>query len=226
MPPTRFIPPAPLSIRPSGFVRPSGSTPDRNTIMQLQAALMALGHIEAGQITGTMPIATRAQLLAFQRNYNAENRCRRREAGAPCQPGRVYGNPYQPARIAEDGDWGPNTQAALTNYVPFAQSAMRDAANRQAAASQPAPSANDVMGWGSAPGPDTSITPIKNPRTSTPASTPPPQSSTPAVRTSPTPAPQQQPASTFPTGPVIAGVVGLAVIAAAVAYKRSQRKGR
>lgn len=224
MPPTRFVPPAPFAVRPTGFVRPSGAVPDRQTILQLQAALLALNHIEAGQITGTMPIATRAQLLAFQRNYNAENRCRRHEAGAPCRSGRVYGAPYSPARIAEDGAWGNETQAALTNYIPFAQSAARDAAARQGAASQPAPSTNDVMGWGSAPGPDTSIVPIKNPRT-TPATTPAPQSSTPAVRPSPAPAPQQQPASTFPTGPVIAGVVGLAVIAAAVAYKRS-RKGR
>ena len=222
MPPTRFIPPAPLSIRPSGFVRPSGSTPDRNTIMRLQSALYALGHIPADGITSAMPIATRAQLLAFQQNYNAENRCRRREAGAPCQPGRVYGNPYQPARIAEDGDWGPNTQAALTNYLPFAESAIRQQASQQA----PRPSTTpDVMGWGGAPGPDESIGPLKNPRTTTPS--PSPQSSTPAVRPepAPSPAPPPPPASTFPTGPVIAGVVGLAVIAAAVAYKRS-RKGR
>lgn len=226
--PPRFIPPAAFAVRPSGFVRPSGAVPDRQTILQLQSALLALGHIDAGQITGTMPIATRAQLLSFQRNYNAENRCRRHEAGAPCAPGRIYGAPYQPARIGEDGLWGNDTQAALTNYIPFAQSAMRDAAARQGAASQPAPSATDVMGWGGAPGPDVSIVPIKNPRP-TPATTPTPQSSTPAVRPSPAPAPapssQQQPASTFPTGPVIAGVVGLAVIAAAVAYKRS-RKGR
>lgn len=222
MQPPRFIPPAPLSSRPSGFVRPSGSTPDRNTIMRLQTALYTLGHIPASGITSAMPIATPAQLLAFQQNYNAENRCRRREAGAPCQPGRVYGAPYSPARIAEDGAWGPNTQAALTNYLPFAESAIRQQAAQQA---QRPPSATDVMGWGGAPGPDTSIVPIKNPRTTAPA--PAPQSSTPAVRPAPAPAPAPPPppASTFPTGPVVAGVVGLAVIAAAVAYKRS-RKGR
>lgn len=222
MPPTRFIPPAALSIRPSGFVRPSGSTPDRNTIMRLQSALYALGHIPADGITSTMPIATRAQLLAFQQNYNAENRCRRREAGAPCQPGRVYGNPYQPARIAEDGDWGPNTQAALTNYLPFAESAIRQQASQQA----PRPSTTpDVMGWGGAPGPDTSIVPIKNPRTTTPATTPAQQSSTPAVRPAPAPAPAPPPASKFPTAPAIAGLIGVVVIVGAVAYKRS-RKGR
>ena len=214
-------------VRASGFVRPSGAVPDRNTIMQLQLALMALGHTEAGQVTGTMPIATRAQLLSFQRNYNAENRCRRREAGAPCQPGRVYGAPYQPARIAEDGEWGPNTQAALTNYVPFAQSAMRDAVRRQTATAAP-PSPNDVMGWGGAPGPDTSLTPLKTPRQTT-AVTPAP-SSTPAATTrpAPTPAPPQElaPSEPFPTGPLLAVVAGAAVLAGAVWYRRGSRKSK
>jgi hypothetical protein len=232
----RYIPPSPIAVRPTGFVRPSGAVPDRNTIMQLQLALMTLGHTEAGQVTGTMPIATRAQLLSFQRNYNAENRCRRREAGAPCQPGRVYGAAHQPARIAEDGEWGPNTQAALTNYVPFAQSAMRDAVRRQATTAAP-PSPNDVMGWGGAPGPDTSLTPLKAPKsttavTPTPATTTRPAPTTrPATTTrpAPTPAPsqRQQPSEPFPTGPLLAVVAGAAVLAGAVWYRSgsSKRKG-
>ena len=213
-------------VAPSGLVRPSGDL-NQQQIVQFQTALYTLGHIPAGAITSAMPIATQAQLLSFQRNYNAENRCRRHEAGATCQSGRVYGAPYSPARIAEDGRWSNETQAALTNYLPFAASAIR----QQAASQTPAaPSSTDVMGWGSGPGPDpVGITPVKTPTSLAPRPTTTPSTTTQHAPAAPAPAPPagtQQTASKFPTGPVVAVGVGIAVIGLAVAYKRSQRKGR
>ena len=212
--PTRFVPPAPLAVRPTGFVRPSGAAALPSQVAKVQAILAWLNHLPRNRsvLTGIQDAATKSAVRAFEVAYNAENRCRRHEPGAPCQAGRTYNPPVLPASITvDDGTIGPQVIAAALNYDVAAAidgygMGITDAEIR--AATVAAPTA------------DAAALAVKQ------STTPAPQSSTPAVRTSPTPAPQQQPASTFPTGPVIAGVVGLAVIAAAVAYKRSQRKGR
>ena len=215
MPPLRFVPPAPPSIRPSGYARPSGALSVAQ-VANAQAILVWFGYLprQMSSITGARDAATAGAVLNFQRQYNAENACRRNPSGAGCHP-PYSNNGFQPERIAVDGDLGPETIQALANYNQAAANggyglgltmAQIEAMGRRAA-----------VGVGSGPAAVTNKIETVSP---TPSAARPPA---PAVR--PSPAPQQRPASTFPTGPVIAGVVGLAVIGAAVAYKRS-RKGR
>lgn len=201
MHPTRFIPPAPLSSRPSGFVRPSGAVPSVAQVANAQAILVWLGHLPRAMssLTGARDAATAGAVAAFQRNYNEEQRNRNYR--------------FQPRQLDVDGDLGPLTIQALANYNQAAANggyglgltmAQIEAMGRRAA-----------VGVGSGPAAVTNEIETTSPT---------PRPSVPAPRPAPAPAPQQA-ASTFPTGPVIAGVVGLAVIGAAVAYKRS-RKGR
>lgn len=202
MTPTRYIPPAALAVRPSGFVRPSGAVPTVAQVANAQAILVWLGHLPRNRssITGARDSLTAGAVAAFQRNYNEEQRNRNYR--------------FQPRQLVVDGDLGPATMQALANYNQAAANggyglgltpAQIAAAGQQFAA-----------GVGGGPAAVTNETTI----------TPRPQSSTPAPRpATPAPAVQQQAASTFPTGPVVAVGVGAAVILAAVLYKRS-RKGR
>ena len=214
MPPTRFIPPAPLPIRPSGFVRPSGALSVAQ-VANAQAILTWFGYLPRNRssITGARDAATAGAVSVFQRQYNAENACRRNPTGAGCHP-PYSNNGFQPERIAVDGDLGPEPIAALANYNQTAARggygigltpAQIEAAARQYAA-----------GVGSGPAAVTNEIETTSPRPPAPAPRPAP---------APAPAPQRQAASTFPTGPAIAVGVGAAVILAAVLYKRS-RKGR
>lgn len=111
-----FVPVMPSS----GIFSPSGALTPAD-VGEYQSVLVALGHMPASGITRREPIASASVIRAFQQNYNAENRCRRHEPGASCQPGRSYGPPLLPARLSEDGRWGPNTQQALSNYISFAR---------------------------------------------------------------------------------------------------------
>lgn len=212
--PTRFIPPAPLSSRPSGFVRPSGAVLSVAQVANAQAILVWFGYLprQMSSITGARDAATAGAVLTFQRQYNAENACRRNPSGAGCRP-PYSNNGFQPERIKEDGDLGPQTIAALANYN---QSAANGGYGLGLTMSQiEAMGRRAAVGVGSGPAAVTNEIETVSPT---------PRPSVPAARPAPAPAPQQA-TSTFPTGPVVAGVVGLAVIAAAVAYKRS-RKGR
>lgn len=220
------------AVRPSGrFYAPSGAlTPSQ--VLDFQGALVWLGHLPASQVTGREPVASAAVLRTFQQNYNAENRCRRREPGAPCQAGRVYGAPLSPARISEDGQWGPQTMAALQHFVTAARTA---AVARLGAGA----TGNGVGGAAGGTIPGVYIEPLgptqggstgKAPVTG--LSTDGKGSTTPAVRpsttsTSPAPVgPAPQPAaSTFPVGPAIAVGVGVVAILGAL-YVRSQRKSK
>ena len=201
MHPTRFIPPAPLAIRPSGFVRPSGAVPSVAQVANAQAILVWLGHLPRAMssLTGARDAATAGAVSAFQRNYNEEQRNRNYR--------------FQPRQLDVDGDLGPQTIQALANYNQAAANggyglgltmAQIEAMGRRAA-----------VGVGSGPAAVTNEIAVVAPTPSAP------RPSAPA----PAPAPQRQAASTFPTGPAIAVGVGAAVILAAVVYKRS-RKGR
>lgn len=231
-----FVPTMPSS----GIFSPSGVL-TQTQVLDFQNALVQLGHMPASAVTGREPVASAAVIRSFQQNYNAENRCRRQEPGAPCQPGRVYGPPLSPARISpENGLFGPQTQAALTNYLSYARSRAQSQVGSTVQSAPPSP--NDVMGYGGAQ--VATIEAIGKPGVSTMVKGS-DVARTPAVAPSPsrTPAaPAQTPSSLpgagagagagagsstseIPWVPISIVAVGVLAIGGAL-YVRSSRKGR
>lgn len=219
-----YIPPssAPRYNGSGRITLPSGATPSQ--ISEYQLALMALGIKPQVQssVTGAMPVATSAQISEFQRRYNAENACRRNPSGAGCHP--PYSNSgFQPATLTVNGVFDSATETALGHYRAFGRGwAVQQGLSASAPSITP-------MGGPTTPSPtQTGWDPKGTPgTTSKPGTLTTTQPST-VTHTSPTPAtppaaPVTPPASTFPTGPVIAGVVGLGVIGLAFAWKQSQK---
>lgn len=210
-----YVPPS------GGLYRPSGLASAQ--ILDLQGALVALGHLSPGMFTpGVMPVAPYSALMSFQRNYNAEQRNRNFR--------------YNPRQIGEDGQWGSQTQAALTNYIPWARGVLAQRGITLTSVLGPAVQSTTVPGVSIAPytvNPTPSSTPPKVGGPTDTKGTPDPQRDTAIVRPSPSPSPAvvaptvQQAAAPFPTGPVIAGALGLAAIAGVVIWKSGQkRKGK
>jgi len=206
----------------SGVFAPSGAL-TQPQILDLQGALVATGNAPASAITGRMPIGTAAQLRSFQTNYNGEQATR--------------GYRYAPRTLTVDGQWGPATQQALTNYIPFARSVL---ASRGISAAQVdgvgGAAGGTIAGvyiepLGSTPGGSGGKTPTQGLATSgnkspgmqgTPAVQPSPSSSAPPLAISPAP----QTASTFPLVPVLAIGGGLAAVGLALYVRSQRRKGK
>jgi hypothetical protein len=223
-----FVPRRPATVAPSGRVTlPSGLAASQ--IADLQGALYALGHAPPTVITGRMPIGTQAQLLAFQTNYNAEQAAR--------------GYRYSPRTLDLDGGWGPNTQRALTNYIPWARTVLMQRGvlpgtvySQNAPGVSMAPIGGQVTSTTPAKTAQIGAVPTINPlaggplgKQSSPGAAPTPSmqggASPQVAAPAPGVAPSVAPASTFPIVPV--AVVGVGVLALGTAlYLRSQRKGR
>ena len=224
--PRRFAP-ASMAYRPSGDASLTSAQ-----IAQFQCAMTFTGNSprNVNSITGRLPIASADQLRSFQRNYNLEN--------------ARLNYRFSPRSLTEDGQWGPATRQALTNYISAAAGAQCGVgvsiANIPGGTVPVLPTdgyggqqANSITPW-VGPIPTSNVTAPKTggatdtkgggtaaPQTSIVR----PQTASPTVL--PAPVSGQQAASTFPTGPVVAGAVGLAAIVGVVVWKRSQkRKGK
>lgn len=203
IPPVRFVPSlAPRTRASSGFYGTSGALPPTQ-VADFQGTLVWLGHLPVSQVTGREPIAPASVLRAFQTNYNAE------------QARLNYR--FSPRTLTVDGQWGPNTQQALQNYVAAARAANFGLAPGQTIFSTVAPGVSITPLGGS-----TATAPVPG-KGGTTAIQPTP--STPAPRPAPLPAPAPAPASTssFPVLPVVAIGVGALAIGGAL-YVRSRRK--
>lgn len=243
IPSMQFIPRRPGTVAtPSLFhtsgnahTAPSGATPTQ--IRDLQGALVALRHAEPIAITGRMPIGTPAQISAFQRNYNAENACRRNPSGAGCRP-PYSNNGFQPATLAVDGDWGRNTEAALTNYVSWSRQELLRRGIGATTFSENAPGVSMTPLGPSAPGApskapmaggatdgkgDAAIQPAWQPaQQSTPRALPAPVAPQAGAAPVGPAASANTSASSFPVGPAIAVGVGVVALVGAIVWKSQQ----
>lgn len=217
---TQYVPQRPGTVASAGLFRTSGNTPpalSAASITQFQNALNWLGH--RTPITGQMPVASAATLRAFQDAYNRD----------PATIAQHY-NPAPP--IGVDGQWGPQTQTALSNAVsrmggvvnhgetmtPLGGTAPRPGAP-VAGKSPTATDAADAAVKGNI------LTSIANVPADpvVPATRPPPVGTAPVVAPVAGGTPAQRTESSFPVGPAIA--VGAGVLALVGAIIWSSQKG-
>ena len=218
---TRYIPPSPIAVRTTGFVRPSGAALSVAQVANAQGILTWFGYLprNVSSITGARDSLTAAAVLRFQQEYNKENACRRNPSGTGCHP-PYSNNGFQPASVDVDGDLGPQTVAALSNYNAAAGRGGYGLGLTEAQLRTLGGAA--LQGAGSGPASVTNSTTIETTPPS-PTAARPPAARPPA----PSPAPQRQEASEpFPTGPLLAVVAGAAVLAGAVWYRSGSRKSK